>query len=130
MGNNSTRAAKWASFLAQRPEFPARHRFHAAFLAGRITRLCDCGCNSFDIEMPENTEVPSLASSGAYGAVFELQFRTEEESGSMEFTVFVDKDGHLAGVDVDYCANSRPVPDEPVLLEPPLHVRASASLDA
>ena len=128
MGNSEARAAKWARFVASRPEFPAGPRFLAAFEAGRITRICDCGCNSFDIEVPADSVVNPLAESGNYGAVFELEFRTDEENGSLAFTVFVGKDGHLAGLDVDYCANSFPVPDDPALVEPPYHVRVSEAL--
>jgi hypothetical protein len=128
MANSEARAAKWARFIASRPEFPVGPRFLAAFEAGRITRLCDCGCNSFDIEVPEDSSIPPLTKPGGYGAVFELMFRTTEERGSLEFTVFVGKSGHLAGVDVDYCGNSFPVPDAPTLVEPPYHVRVSEVL--
>ncbi|WP_374673691.1 hypothetical protein [Ideonella sp.] len=128
MGNSEARAAKWATFLASRNEFPARERFLAAFKSGRITRTCECGCNSFDIEVPEESGVPLLARPGNYGAVFELMFATVEPTGSIEFTIFVGKSGHLASVDVSHCANALPVPDEFVIIEPPYHARVSEAL--
>ncbi len=129
MKNSVSRARKWVVFLGQRSEFPARVRFLAAFEAARITRLCDCGCNSFDVEVPDAARVEPLCPQGRYGAVFELCFKTTDDQGSIEFTVFADKNGHLAGVDVDYCGNSAPVPDEPAIMEPPYHVRVSDVLD-
>jgi len=56
MSNTLARASKWTHFLASRAEFPAGERLLAAFHAGKITRLCDCGCDSFDIEIPEGAE--------------------------------------------------------------------------
>ena len=73
--------------------------------------------------------VTALAQPGDRGgAVFELEFRTSEEQRTLEFVVLVGVNGQLSGIEVDYCANSYPVPDEPVLVEPPYHVRASATL--
>ena len=128
MSNNLARASKWIHFLASRVEFPAGERLLAAFHAGKVTRLCDCGCNSFDIEIPDGTVAP-LVQPGATGStIFELDFQTTEEQRTLEFIVFVGNNGHLSGIEVDYCANSYPVPDEPILVEPPYHVRASSAL--
>jgi hypothetical protein len=125
MSNTLARASKWTHFLASRVEFPAGERLLAAFHAGKVTWLCDCGCNSFDIE----GAVAPLAQPGAHGgSIFELEFQTTDEQRTLEFIVFVGSNGHLAGIEVDYCANSYPVPDEPILVEPPYHVRASADL--
>jgi hypothetical protein len=128
MSNTLARASKWVTFLASRSEFPAGDKLLAAFHAGKVTRLCDCGCNSFDIEVEEGTVMP-LAQPGARGgAVFEMEFQTSDEQHTLEFVVLVEANGQLSGIEVDYCANSYPVPDEPVLVEPPYHVRASAAL--
>jgi hypothetical protein len=128
MSNTLARASKWVTFLASRSEFPAGDKLLAAFHAGKITRLCDCGCNSFDIEVEEGAAMP-LAQPGDHGgAVFELEFRTSEEQRTLEFVVLVGANGQLSGIEVDYCANSYPVPDDPVLVEPPYHVRTSAAL--
>jgi hypothetical protein len=128
MRNTAEIASKWVDFLANRPEFPAGSRFLAAFKAGRISRLCDCGCNSFDVDVPSDSSVEPLTKPGRYGAVFEIDFRTTEENATLEFVVFVGANGHLAGVNVDYCANTFPVPEAPCLIEPPYHVRSSESL--
>lgn len=128
MKNSEAKARKWAEFLGARPEFDARRRFLEAFNAGRITRLCDCGRNSFDLEVPEETSVEPLAYPGSYGMVYESEFRTDEENGSIGLFVFVDQRGQLAGVDVEYCGNSCPAPENPSLVEPPYHVRTSERL--
>ena len=130
MSNTPAVAAKWAEFMASRPEFPANEKLRAALRAGKITRLCPCGCNSFDLEVSEGAGVPPLTKPGSSRAIFQIYFRTPEELRSVEFTVFVDKRGHLCGIDVDYCANAFPMPEDPDLVEPPFHVRAFNELDA
>lgn len=128
MSNTLARASKWVTFLASRSEFPAGDKLLSAFHAGKITRLCDCGCNSFDIEVEEGAAMPLAQPGDRGGAVFELEFRTSEEQCTLEFVVLVGANGQLSGIEVDYYANSYPVPDEPVLLEPPYHVRTSEAL--
>ena len=124
MSNTLARASKWTHFLASRAEFPAGDRLLAAFHAGKVTRLCDCGCNSFDIEIPEGAVTPLAQPGTSGGSILELEFKTSEEQRTLEVIVLVGANGHLAGIEVDYCANSYPVPDEPILVEPPYHVRA------
>ena len=131
MANSAELAAKWTKFVAARPEFPAGPRLLAQFTAGRITRLCDCGCNSFDFASAEDPNISTLVQpSGGFGSVFELEFRTNEEVGSLEFCVFADDAGRFAGIDVSYCANSYPVPPNVEVTEPPYHVRVSERFDA
>jgi hypothetical protein len=132
--NSASKAAFWTEFVARHVAFPAGPKLRAAFQAGRITRLCDCGCNSFDIEVPEGAGIPALAKPGGYGSVFEMSFNVNElgheERRSLEFVVFADARGQFAGMNVDYCANSFPVPDNVEVQEPPFHVRCSDALAA
>jgi hypothetical protein len=128
MSNSAAKAEAWTEFLASRPEFPRGERLRAALRAGKITRLCDCGCNSYDVEVPEG-RCERIAAPGGSGAVFEISFSTEGASGSLELIVFVDAHGQLAGVEVDYCANSFPVPDNVQIKEPPYHVEVSRALE-
>ena len=135
MTNSALKAAEWVEFLARRPEFPSPERLRASFLAGNITRLCDCGCNTFDIEVPESTEVAALASSGSFGSFFEINFEATApsgpvENGSIELIVFVDKRGHLAAVEVDFCGNSYPVPEHLIIKDHPYHVSRANQADA
>ena len=78
--------------------------------------------------MPEEASVEPLACPGPYGMVYEIEFRTDEENGSIALIVFADQRGQLAGVNVEYCGNSHPVPENPLLVEPPYHVRTSEGL--
>jgi hypothetical protein len=135
MANTDSTAEKWTEFVASRPEFPAAQKLLAAFRAGKITRLCDCGCNAYEFEVPEDAALLPLARSGGYGSIFEMEFEVtapgnSPEQGSLEFIVFVDKRGHFAGIEVDFCGNSYPVPDALTLHEVPYHVRCSTELDA
>jgi hypothetical protein len=40
----------------------------------------------------------------------------------VEINVHVDARGYFAGLDVDYCGNSFPIPSAVVLEEPPFHI--------
>jgi len=123
MNNSLSLARSWTEFIAARPEFPCGELLLRQFSAGEVTRLCDCGCNSYDITVPRDKDLPSLvAASERGGFVFQLEFNTNERGKTVGFTLFADKDGYLAGLDVDYCGNSFPMPENPTLLEPPFHV--------
>lgn len=131
MTNTSDKAERWADFIAGRPEFPAGAKLRTAFQFGKITRLCDCGCNAFEFEIPADASLEPLVKSGG-GAIFEMSFETSEfdtvERKSIEFIVFADNRGHFSGIEVDYCGNSFPVPDYLQIHEPPYHVRCSPHL--
>ena len=132
--NTEEVAAKWTEFIAGRCEFPAGAKLRAAFQEGRITRLCDCGCNAFEFEVPEGTHVRPIATQGGYHAIFELSFEVTDistsERRSLEFIMFADSRGHFAGIEVDYCANAFPVPEVLEIHEPPYYVRRSPAIDA
>lgn len=131
MKNSAALAEHWTRFVASRPEFPAGPRLLAQFEAGKIKSLCDCGCNSYEFSPSTDPTVPLLSSpDGHYGSVLELMFQTEDETGSIEFALFTDGQGRLAGMDVDYCANSSPMPPSVRLSESPYHVRVSQRVDA
>jgi hypothetical protein len=133
MGNTHDTAARWTEFVATHAAFPAGERLLQAFRAGTITRLCNCGCNSFDLEVPDGA-APLLVEPGGSGSVFQMEFEVDEpgsgERRSLEFIVFADRRGHFSGLEVDYCGNSSPVPDELVIHEPPYHVHCSKAIAA
>lgn len=62
--------------------------------------------------------------------MFQLEFNTKEWGKTVGFTLFVDKDGYLAGLDVDCCGNSFSMPENPTLSEPPFHVHGVLSRQA
>ena len=94
------------------------------FSSGEVRRLCDCGCNSYDLHVPDGAAVerPSELSERG-GCAFELEFNTREWGKTVSFTLFIDAKGNLAGIDVDYCGNSYSMPEHVELVEPPFHVR-------
>ena len=131
MNNSDALALKWTEFVASRPEFSCGDLLVRHFSAGDITRLCDCGCNSYDVNVRHNSDLPPLVPpSEKGGCAFELEFNTDEWGKTVSFTLFVDKDGYLAGLDVDYCANTFAMPENPQLSEPPFHVRGVLSSEA
>lgn len=124
MTNNLSIARTWTEFVAARPELKCGELFLQQFKAGEITRLCDCGCNSYEIKLPHGAATTaSLIPSGEHGGcVFQLEFQTEEWGKTVSFSIFVDNNGNLSGLDVDYCGNSFPMPEKPRLSGPPFHV--------
>jgi hypothetical protein len=120
--NSEAVARRWTEFVAARPEFKPGRTLVEHFDAGRITRLCDCGCNSYELKVPPTAKVVKLAPPSERGGMaFQLEFNTAEAGKTVGFTVFVDAEGYLSGLDVDYCGNSYPMPEAPALVEPPFH---------
>jgi hypothetical protein len=121
--NSPEVARKWTEFLAARNEFPRSEQLLAHFNAGTITRICDCGCNSYDLRVPKDAGLkPLMPASQRAGCVLSMAFYFSNRPGSFEIDIFVDADGYLAGIDVSCNANSEPVPVKPELVEPPFHV--------
>ncbi len=123
MANTEEHARRWIGFLAARPEIRNASLLLEHFLRGHITRLCDCGCQSFELRTSDTAGLkPLVPPTGGGGCVFTMAFYTQEPQKTIEFGVFVDAAGYLQGIDVDYCANSFPMPESPTLAEPPFHV--------
>lgn len=123
MVNTVEKAAYWTQFMADRSELRNGPLLLEHFKAGKITRLCDCGCNSYDIDVPADIGLaPLLPESGNSGCALQLEFYTGEEQRTIGIAVFVKDSGYLAGIDVDYCGNSYPMPDVPTIVEPPFSV--------
>lgn len=93
------------------------------FSHGTLSRLCDCGCNSYNFELDDGADVAPLGPpSNRGGVAFLLAFETEEPKGTIEFMIYVDAKGDLDGMDVDFMGNTSPVPDSFSIVEPPYHV--------
>jgi hypothetical protein len=122
--NDAATARHWTEFLANRAEILGGQRLMQQLAAGTITRLCDCGCSSYDLKVPKGAGLQPLLPTKGHrgGCVFSMAFNLADRPGTIEFDVFVDSDGFLARVDVACNANSAPVPSAPQLVEPPFHV--------
>ena len=131
MSNSFARAKQWTEFIACRAEFPASQALLAQFEAGKIESLCECGCNSYVFAPASLPGLPRLASASlSSGSVFELLFRAGPGNATVEFVLFANVEGSLAGMGVHFCGNSYPMPETVVFLEPPIHVRLSESVVA
>jgi hypothetical protein len=123
MKNSIDTAARWTKFIAERPEFICGNALISQFGAGKITRLCECGCNSFNIELTRNVNTtPMVSPTNGGRAVFFIEFATAEPMGSLELIVFADAQGNWDGIDVHFNGNTEPMPDNFVVVEPPYHV--------
>ena len=98
--NDIKTAEKWVEFLASCADVPFRSTLREHFRAGRITRLCDCGCNSFDLEVPAGTLLPPLCPPSEHGGMFfEIVFESND-GRDVDFLLFADSRGYLLGIDV------------------------------
>lgn len=112
MANTEVKAASWVRHLAAHPEVPFGAQLLQHFEAGRITRVCDCGCNSFDFKIPAGVVLEPISRPGRAGMFFEIQFETNA-GAELAFLIFSDERGYLSALDVT-CggANHAPVPDD------------------
>ncbi len=124
--NSPELASQWTEFVAARKEFPRSEELLEHFNAGTFTRICDCGCNSYDLKVEKHDGLkPLMPARQRSGCVLSVAFYFADRPGSLEIDIFVDADGYLAGVDVACNANSEPVPEKPQLAEPPYHVHGA-----
>lgn len=80
MANAETTAATWVAHLAGHADVSVGPRLRAHFEAGRITRLCPCGCHSFDLEIPTAARLEPLGEPGTPGKVFEIAFESNADA--------------------------------------------------
>lgn len=128
MANDPQKAQFWRDLILTRCRFPAPTRLQAQFDAADLIEFCDCGCNSFRVQTRDDAGAPPLATVGAYGSVFEADFRISGSDKTIEIVLFVGGGGNLEYVEIDCCGNSFPVPEKVELEPAPFHVRASESL--
>ncbi|WP_306480731.1 hypothetical protein [Limnobacter sp.] len=115
MPNSNAIAAAWIEALASRSEIPFASKLKAHFAGAEITRLCDCGCNSFECSVKEVGAVEPLCSPGRPGSFFEAAFSAGLEE-PIDVVFFADKHGYLSGIDIHYgLSNSGPMPSGVVL---------------
>jgi len=115
MPNGPARAEFWKDFVIQRCDYPAPDRLRGQLAEAMFSDFCACGCNSFAVEVLPGvaplTEARENPSSG-YGAIHTADFKMTD-GRTLEVALFADDSGNLVYVEVDCCANSYPVPDDP-----------------
>jgi hypothetical protein len=129
MPNSADAAARWTRYLASRAYVPRAPLLQQHFASGKITRLCDCGCQSFDFTVESSVPLePLMPASKRGGCALELGYHVlggAETKDFVELRIFVDARGYLSGIDVEFRANSAPMPDQVVLVEPPFHIHGA-----
>jgi len=98
MANTAAIAATWVDTLSLRGELPFAQLLSEHFSHASITRLCDCGCNSFDCHVKGTGLAPLL---GSVGSVSSIEVAFESNCGEpIDVTVRTDDRGLLSGMDV------------------------------
>lgn len=112
MSNSKAKARRWVEFLADQPAAPWGKLLQAHFEVGHITRLCECGCNSFDLEIPAGVSIEPIAELCRPGKIFEIVYESSA-AAEVAFLVFVDERGYLSSLDVT-CGdgNQAAMPDD------------------
>jgi hypothetical protein len=130
MANTPERAEFWKEFILTRCQFPRPERLRAQFAAATLSDFCSCGCNSFRVDVPASAGVDPIAQpSLRTGTTFEANFWVDEQHGTtLDVILFADESGNLSYVEIDYCVNSFPVPDEIAVTGQPYAVRTSPTL--
>lgn len=128
MNNTPERVEFWKEFICTKCQFPTPEKLRAQFAHATFSEFCNCGCNSFEVQVPASAGIPPLAQPGGYRKIFEADFRLAEEGKTLEILLFAGKEGHLAYVEIDCCGNSFPVPGSVNVQGPPFHVHASDAL--
>ncbi|MDO9370707.1 MAG: hypothetical protein Q7T68_19255 [Sphingopyxis sp.] len=126
MPNGPDRAAYWRDFVIARCPFPDPARLAEQFEGAEFSGFCECGCNSFDVQVRSGTAPLARKPKGG-GVVFMADFAVGA-AGQLEIMLSVGGTGHLDRVDVTYNANSAPVPDADLASFEPFHVWASKNL--
>lgn len=138
MGNGEERAEFWRDFILENAQYPAPSRLRMQFEGAEFFSFCQCGCNTFRIKPSDSAtnpligpmQVPEGASPAHYRAsIYEADFKLLN-SKTLEIIIFADRNGNLAEVEVDCCANSYPVPEKIEIAGPPFHTRAADGLFA
>ena len=116
MANSPAKAREWIERLASHPAVPFGPKLLKHFEAGRITRICDCGCNSFDLEISQGTELeplrPPTPDLKGHSPFFEIVFSTDTDA-ELDCMLFADARGYLVSVDVMHGqSNHLPMPDK------------------
>jgi hypothetical protein len=122
MKNSASLSKHWIDFIANRPEFRAGPELRAAFEMSRVTRLCECGCNSFDVESITGGSRPIASPSETGKIAFLMELPTCRPDGLAEFMVYVNSHGQFTGMDVHFNGNCDPMPEVLVFEQPPIHL--------
>ena len=114
MINTFSHANKWLEFLNSL-DLPDKNLFKKHVLAGAISSLCECGCNSFEYHISSDVYIEPLTEGS--GLFYEIAFSTNMDD-VIDFLVFTDDRGYFSGVDITYgFANHTALPDGIVLKE-------------
>jgi len=124
--NNEEKSRFWVEVVCgigkySNPQLLKEHLDRSTF-----SEFCDCGCNSFKVEIDKSAGLSPISKLGKYGPIFECDFYLGGESveprRTLEIIIFTDEDGYISYFEVDCCANSYPVPDKVDLEGEPFHV--------
>lgn len=131
--NGPAKAEFWKRFVAENCRFPALARLRGQLAKAEFTDFCQCGCNSFGLRIPPGTDLQPLVTPrpevrpDRHAAIYTADFQFADDK-TLEIIIFADDEGNLAGIDVDCCANSFPVPQTVSITDAPIHTWASSNL--
>jgi len=100
---------KWVDVLLS-IELPNHDLVRRHLEAATSITFCDCGCHSFDLDIPESAQLTPLCD--GRGLFSEFMFNTNHEE-VLDFILFTDQRGYLRSVDITYgSSNHAPIPED------------------
>lgn len=103
MTNSENTIQNWIMLLSSHTCVPFGPDLRQHFEAGEISRICDCGCNSFDIQIPECVELEPLVppNPARHGGAAFCEIVLSTKTGIEVCCIFfADSRGFLSGVDI------------------------------
>lgn len=108
MTHNIDRANYWLNLLKEQA-LPQKEIFLAQLKHSVIGDLCQCGCNSFGLTIPEEKIMPPLQAKS--GLFCELVFETDMAE-EIDVLVLTNEKGYLVSIDVTFgSCNHGVIPD-------------------
>ena len=129
MSNSLDAAVHWIRFLSSRSYIPSAHLLQQHFASGQVSRLCQCGCQSFDLTIPADAVLePLVPASDRGGFALDVSYYTLERvepRRTVSLLVFTDARGFLCTLEVNYQGNTSDMPEQVQLEEPPFRISGS-----
>jgi len=126
MSNGAEAAVRWTRFLASRAYIPRAHLIQEHFAAGTLSRLCECGCQSFDLAISSDAVIePLVPPASRGGCALDLGYYVSdvtEPRRTVSILIFVDARGYLSSIEVNHQGNTSAMPERVDLEEPPFHI--------
>lgn len=111
---------RWLAVLETESGFPRPDALRKHLCRARVSSCCECGCNTVTLAYEPDAE-PIFATSSRGGLAFDSEFRQLGSDGTLSIMLFSDEAGYVCTVEVIFCNNAFPIPEDLVIEASPFH---------